>query len=78
MRAGFAAEENTSPSHAVEWEKKSAIVDKLDELESALDDLDSNIDNFDDENWRETVPTVRDAAADLRSAFEELKKQVNG
>ncbi len=78
MWLGFSAEEQSPPSKAIEWAKESDLSDQLDTLESALDDLDSNIDDFDDENWQDTVPAVRDAADDVRKAFEALKEQING
>ena len=78
MRLGLAAEEQPSSSRATEWAMQDAIRDQLNDLESALDDLDSNMDDFDDENWRDTVPTIRDTAADVRAAFEKIKEQVEG
>lgn len=51
----------------------SQVQDAMKAVESAIGDLESDVGRFDDENWREVVPDVESAAADVRDAFEKLR-----
>ena len=54
------------------------VVNAMDELVSAVDELNQAIGAFDDDNWREVVPMVRDAASGVDSALSTLKDLMAG
>ena len=50
----------------------------LEVLDSAIGTLESKIGDFDQENWKDVVPEVKSAAAEVRSAFYKIREALGG
>jgi hypothetical protein len=54
------------------------VKSKVGDLESAVESLMQAIGRFDDDNWREVVPDVRNAASEVESVLADLKEAMTG
>jgi hypothetical protein len=70
--------EDAKPSAVATFANHDKIVQAMDELAGAVDKLDQAIGGFDDDNWRDVVPSVREAAGSVESALANLKDLMAG
>lgn len=62
------------PSSTATLLNNSGVQDALKTLNSAIGDLGGDVGRFEGENWRDVVPDVESASADVRSAFDTLRR----
>ena len=73
LGATLAACSKDDPAAVVPGGKHDDVVAAIAALGSAVDDLQGAVGRFDDDNWREVVPDVKTAAANVSDAADKLK-----
>jgi hypothetical protein len=69
---------DAKPSAAATLVNHDKIAKAMADLNAAVDGLNQAISGFDDDNWRDVVPTVRQAATDVDSAVTTLRYLMSG
>lgn len=64
------------PDHAATLLNNSGVQEALKALSDAIDALEGDVGRFEGENWKDVVPDVETAAADVRDAFDRLRKEL--
>ncbi len=69
-------ESESKPDSTATLFNREGVHNAMQGLVTALETLESDVDGFQTTNWREVVPEVESAVIDLRSAVEELQKEL--
>lgn len=64
------------PSSTSTLLNNNGVQQAMKSVEYAIGALEGDVGGFDDENWREVVPNVQAAAANVRDTFERLRTEL--
>jgi hypothetical protein len=65
------------PSPAATLLNNSKVQEAMKAVEDAVSGLENDVGRFEGENWRDVVPDVQSAAAEVRDSFENLRRALD-
>ncbi len=67
-------DDNQKPAATATLLNNKEVQDAMKAVDSAIGDLEGDVGRFEGENWRDVVPDVESAAAEIRDAFASLRR----